>query len=285
MRSPWPARVVLLEAYRNGTSRPIRLLALVVAFGAILAIAGMTEANTLSQIGSAAARFQVAGFDVAIAFAGEERLSAAECSALVHLSGVERSGWLLRDGTAQAATSPGVSYAKVLISPELPTIWIPDWLPATRVGTNPGVVLGPLVARDLGMSSGSTISLTGLGSVSVANVLPSSARGDDYERWIMFPSPPLGEADECWVEFVPGHSGPAMNVLRSFLASAEPEMVARLVRLDELTDDPDLRVNQRVSRHLWWASGACVVLVLWLIAWQRRGEWALYRVLGRAGPS
>jgi hypothetical protein len=86
-------------------------------------------------------------------------------------------------------------------------------------------------------------------------------------------------ADRCWVEFAPAAFQSAEPLLDAWF-DTEGLVVAPFAFQGELTRDPAAEFSTRPTRSGWIWAGATGSLFYWLLAWMRRGEYALYAALG-----
>ena len=282
-------REAAAEVGRNLTASLLRAILLAaLAFGLGFGIV----ATTATDVTAIALRFdhqvRLGRFVLDVQAADAGGFSAADCDALTAVPGVVAAGSVLGSPTSlRAANRPTRSYEHLRVTPGLLPLLYPD-ARLDAAAARPGVLVGPTVARELGLVRGATMPLVQSpldaptdrrAVLRVADVLPHSPRQSEDDAKVLEVAAPQGSIHDCLVEAHPDRvEAVQVAALGWFDTPKRPVVVPFLERPLGRTPEHDL--PDRASRFGWLAAAA-LLAALHLTGWfARRQDVALYRLLG-----
>ncbi len=277
MSRGWSMASLWEEAVRNLRASLPRTVTLGVIAGGLAFAVVAAEAASIADMASFRRRLVDEGGNVVIA-GSDFGIPAALCEAVGDQEHVIEAGSSTSGTAIYPNVSPGRLFGLAGATAGAVRIWAPGTSIADLVG--PGWVLGSEAAESLGSGAGSFIGIDG-GVGEVMMVLPDSRRLVWNSGSIMHLMAPEGDFDSCWIEYddSAGRIGP--DLARYALGDAPGEVrAARLVKLDEFSRDVSAEFRARPTARLWLAVGLGLFLILVLLTWTRRSEFALYRALG-----
>lgn len=204
-------------------------------------------------------------------------LSAERCESFIVVSGVVGSGSIRRPGGGSGIEFrklPGTVFETANISPGFLAVWGHEEVP-----TPVAIALGEAAARELSVLSGNGLAVgDGKRTATVEVIRGGVPRAQQLDRVVAFVSPPVGLADECWVEFETWARGNGENVLAGWFGGTST--VRPLRTTGSFRTSLSEVFSERPQRFLWVASGMALGLSWLGLAWLRRSEYGLYRSLG-----
>lgn len=273
VKSGWRLAAVIGEALANYASSRARTLVLLVGVGAMLAALSWAELNFSAEVKDQAQRFAAAGGYVAVVV-GPAGLAASSCEQLRWDPRVVRAGGLRDGGQVTTSNAPGVPFQRYEVTGGMIEVLDPS-APATSRG---GYRVGLAAAEELGLATGSWVSADG-GPIAPAVVINPSARDPFAARAFIDLVPPMGQIDQCWVEFYPEFFEAGLVGLPAAFAPEEAE-ARRAVDRGEFSVDPAEVFAGRLDRWGWLPVGFVASAMIALMALFRRSESAVYRAFG-----
>jgi hypothetical protein len=272
------AALGVVEAVRNLVSSPTRTIVLAVGsviVGAIIATATVVEVDRVVTVAS---QQEIAGaYAFEVVAPGGAAPAATRCNSLQNIDGVIAAGGVMATTGVRLDVQPDEDARILVVTPGYIAAAWPDLPDASKASVIAGSGFG-----NLGWQAGSVVHYTVDGTSS--NV---STRLDDVtqhpsmlndDRVLVQVAPPAGTVAVCLVRARADSAASVSQALRgSFGAGTSIQDV--LIR-SSLLSDPQQLLDSRVSQ-LGWAFGGLVIAVLLIGGWvARRGEFALYRLLG-----
>lgn len=274
-------RDVIGETTRNLRSRTAATTLLMLTsalLGAAVVVASWFDTTAIESMWEEQVR--VGAYTFSITASDHSPLEAARCDALKSVEGVRAAGAVLSATSAYSAADPRTRYLLIEATPGYLSIAFP----LTRGIDTSSTVAGATVTDDLGLTSGAefayrTAATTPVSTIVLDAAITAPARFDAVDGAVVVAAPPAGGTSECWVEAWPGSERAIESVLSSWFPSVTT-IAKRLARDAQLARDADHELQFRLSQ---WAPYQAVLVLggaSILIWWARRGEFALYRVLG-----
>jgi hypothetical protein len=276
--NPGLAALGVAEAIRNLISSPTRSIVLAagsVIIGAIIATATIVEVD---QVVAVANQQEIAGaYAFEVVAPGGGAPDAKRCNALQNIDGVIAAGGVMATTDVRLDVQPDEDARILVVTPGyIAAAWsdLPD--------ANRASVIAGSGFQNLGWQTGSVVRYTVDGTGRIVSTRldeitqhPSMLNDD---RVLVQVAPPAGTVAVCLVRARADSATSVSEALRgSFGAGTSIQDV--LIR-SSLLSDPQQILDSRVSQ-LGWAFGAFVIAVLLIGGWvARRGEFALYRLLG-----
>lgn len=206
------------------------------------------------------------GGNVMVVSADDVGVDRAECSRLGARDDVTAAGAVRLADVDRTSAAPGVGLQIAQVDPGALRVLDPHY---TASGAG-GVVVARQASAAIGARSGSLLDWERMGKTVVAGVVDVAGRAPEMDRWVYDVVAPIGVADECWVEAVPGHRTTVASGVRAGLPSS-PTAVVRVL----LADAPEDAVDETLLRlRAALPAAACVIAV---------AASALARVLDRTG--
>lgn len=202
-------------------------------------------------------------------------ISGEQCDSLSRDPGIRSSGVLSPAGTAVVASEPDGGIPLWHVSPGFVSL-------AGGTGAAGDVAVGSEAASELGLTSGSRLSLLNLANAEGirAEVLPADGpRTAILDRAVLVPQPPARVGGTCFVETIGTPPNSAAEWLGALLDGTEVD-VRPLVAVGELGRDPHAAYESRPDAWLGLVSPVLAVLVWALLLRVRRSEIALARIFG-----
>lgn len=263
------------EAARNFLARGISG-AIWIGFAAlILGTVCLAELAALDRIKRFEAERVAQGAYVRVV-TSEDGLAAARCDSIRANPAVIGAGGLSEGEILTLRSAPGLLFQSGTVTPgglEVLGVGHPEVL------AHQGWVLGQAAADEIRAGRGWTID-GGQVREPVIAVISFAARDPAINRWMLDVRAPVGQVDECWVEF--DRSGASVGA--DFLAAwfdGELELEIRPVLADDtLARNPDMEFGTRTEQHAWVLAAAALALAVAAVMLSRRREIALYRALG-----
>lgn len=277
-REDWRFLSLVRESILLARSQPVRA---VLVTGILAAVFGALAAMDISA-GTGAVRgyrdWLRQGGNVVVVSVQGARLDAARCSALATLPHVVSAGALARSGTVHPRSAPGVPVQSGEVTAGLVPI-----ISAGRETAVGDVLVGRGLAVELALRPGSWLAVDER-AYRVGTVVDTDDRAPGLSRWLLRVRPPVGAADECWVEFAPGQlTAGARSLPAWFGSTARVDVTPISERVGG--QEPVQRWAERPQRYGWAAAALLVATVLGLVAWTRRSAMALYLVTGTSRTS
>ncbi len=275
----WRLRELLSEAARNLVTTLPRSLLIGVAVAGVVGALTWSELETSSRILEFQRGFISSGGNVLVA-TSTRGIPAYKCSALAGRDVVVASGGLRLDDPRPVNTAPGTLFQIGHATPGVIQVWY-GLNAAPVIKRDTGLIVGAAVAEELGLREGFMVGIADEKPMPVASVLSPGGRYPQADRWIIVPTAPVGSIDQCWVEFTPGSRDAGEASLAYLLGGSSLDMdIAALADLDEFSFDPVSELANRPQASAWMVAGSALTVLIALVAWLRRSELGLYRVLG-----
>ncbi|MGV3712833.1 ABC transporter permease [Pseudolysinimonas sp.] len=248
-----------------------------------LAAAGIVIAS-VSQVGALSDAhdlfLQRGGAIARVTPIDDAALDAQRCEELNKLPGVVAAGGVANERVSRMVMAPQVSVVVVEGTPSLARVFWPDSTPQASLSSS---VAGHDISERFGLAAGGMIELrSNDGSISTLQVgagAPAGIRNDSLDRTIFVPSASVGRVGACLVEMEVGATRPIANILVGWFgervgvspyAQVEGPSAAGLVN--------------RLSRFLPVGAALVILAMFASWVWSRRGDHALYRLLGLTTP-
>ncbi len=184
---------------------------------------------------------------------------------------------------AEVSALPRVGFQRAAVSPGLLAV-LEDELIADRSlaadARHGAVYVGAATARELGLATGSIVSIDGESDTSRVVGVLNGPRSERFSRWILYETAPVGSMGECWIEFEPNASREGNALASALLPGSGPLVSARMLDWGALTTYPHEELELRWERLIWLPVGIVVGLLFGLTLWFRRTDVALVRALG-----
>ncbi len=280
----WRLRTLLSEAARNLVTTLPRSLLIGVAVAGVVGALTWSELETSSRILEFQRGFVSSGGNVLVA-TSTGGIPAYKCGALADRDGVVASGGLRLDEPRLVNTAPGTLFQIAHATPGVIQVWYgPSAAPAIR--REAGLIVGAAAAEELGLREGFIVGIADEKPMPVVSVLSPGGRYPQADRWIIVPAAPVGSLDQCWVEFTPGSRDAGEASLAYLLGGSRLDIdISPLVDLGEFAFDPVGELANRPQASAWTVAGSALTVLIALVAWLRRSELGLYRVLGSSRAS
>jgi hypothetical protein len=282
MRPPRHLPFILYEGVANIRGWAVAA----VVIGAIAAgIGGATawsSAHTADDSLAAIAHLELRGrHTVRVVPAGS--VPAAACDRIQSVQSVSAAFAIVRTTTAR--TTLGATLTVQFATPGIANFL---GLPTSQAGRVDAVFAGATAAARYGLVTGGTLRFAsgapaGLAGKTVTTFqLPQSPRTSTLDDSILVLVPPSGAVDSCIVDIAPEAKTTLGRGLAAMFPHPDAVGVLPYNAAIETVDEPDRRLHA-VPADVVTLGGAGLLVVLTLGWWfARRGEWALYRVLGIA---
>jgi len=273
VRSGWRLRSLLFEGISNVRASMARSLVLGAALCAAFIALAFAELSFSGGLEDQARTFAAAGGYVAVV-SGPDGVSGADCALLGSASDAVSAGAVRTVGETTAGNAPEVAFRRLEATSGLVQVWDPS----TSAAPGPGMIFGASAADELGLKSGSWVSVGGAPATQVGVIHPEP-RGPFGARAVIDIVSPAGRFDECWVEYDPATFA---TRLRSLPAAFAPDEVdaRRVVDRGQFALDPAVLFADRPQRWGWLPLGLIGAAMVALMAIFRRSEMAVYRAYG-----
>lgn len=275
-----PTRLVA-EVWRNVLGRPL-LSATVAVTAIVIGLVGATWAvSTTHRVEERWETQLLRGISaVRVVESHGGTLSAARCDDLNRLAGVQASGGLLREEVVTPAGRPSERIYLKHVTPG----YVAFAFPAEAQALGAGVVVGRDAAVRLDLSDGAPIALDRRGNptpdwLTIDRAATTQARVDGAGGSLVVASAPVGVIGECDVDIEPQHREAVTTVLLGWF-DGDSVVVGPFLPGDDTRADPRSDLEERPTRFVGIGSGVLLAILaaaMWLV---RRGELALYVVLG-----
>ncbi|MBI2766364.1 MAG: hypothetical protein HYX53_10705 [Chloroflexi bacterium] len=276
----WQLSGLFREAWSNVYANAPRSLALVAVFAAAIGSVAFLELQQTNGARSFELQYRAAGGYVAIVSGQGPIISMATCAALNGRAGVVAAGGIRVTGTKASATSPGTLFQSASVTSATLRVWDPG-VSVDIVGSANSFVAGVGLAKELGLRRGGYLAPAGEPPAVVAAIVELSARNGTAQRWLFSVAPPVGKADECWIEFTKDSFEPGLASVAAAFADGSQDPIARpYLRRDQFTRNPKTEFAERPQRFGWLAVGCIALAIGALVAWFRKAEIALYLAVG-----
>lgn len=266
---------MLREAISSVLSRPFRLLFALVALGSLFGSTLWVEAMSFAVAEDNYKSAVKNGANILVVTSEGEGISSFSCLAASSQPLVVSSGsinhaeaqrpLLLEDSPIQVGSvSPGFI----------------DIISEGRIGTLNTVVSGSSLAKELGLSPGSSIDLVDESSVVITDVLEPTNRNIEQSRWVMIlehPTEPL--VDSCWIETTSESNATVKAAIGSFFPTDRDLNVATISGAKDGIEALDDWEN-RPTASAWIVSGVSCSMILFFYYLIKRPEYSLYSFLG-----
>lgn len=262
------------EARQNLRGYPIlhgSLMVLGLLLGAGIVLGGASEVAVIA----AAHRSEQARGSEVLSIRTPAPLDAARCEGLRAVEGIADAGASLERFDASVGALPGAALAVARVTAGYARIlWdAPEF--------NDSIGVGSAAATALGLRPGSEVTLLRPGadalSVRVRQVLPPTQRLPGANQELVIVDLARGPITECLVLPEPGAAAATETLLRSL---SEEAIIEPLLKRDRVQERPAERLAARVTRWLPFLAAGTTVLLLAIITFTRRADWALARLLG-----
>ena len=276
----WRVGALAREAWRNVVNNAVRSMAVALIAGAAIGVLGSLELRTTADLAAFERDYAAAGGYVAVVTGQQGGVDAGRCARLREWPAVVAAGAVRVTGTVSFVSAAGVLFQSAAVTEGALRVWAPSRRAAPLDG-GASYVSGRAFAKELGLREGSYTALVGEPAATLRTVIDAERRNPQVQRWLLDVVPPVGLADECWVELRRESYAPGIASLAAWFSSGSSEAVVRpYTRRDEFTRDPLREFRDRPQRFGWVAAGGLIAAVFLLSAWFRRAELGLYLALG-----
>jgi len=281
--SGFSTRTLLRETLRNlraGSAQAIAIAAVAgtLAFG--LCLASSTE---LSSIKMQHDRLIERGAYVfSISDITGQPLDGSRCEELRTVPGVVAAGGIISNATISPTLSQSTTIAYSEGTPGLAQVLWPKGFrdSASNVA---GVVVGAGLADRYGLRAGalfSAVDRSGFENLfAIGAVARKSERAEAFDRAILNVVAAESDIATCLVESRPSAVTALSKVLIGWFSLSETRATSYYVS-DRSSISPTEQLNTRLSQYAPIAAGSIMVVLFSLVTMARRGDFALYAVLG-----
>ncbi|MEX2323523.1 MAG: hypothetical protein WEA29_07105 [Acidimicrobiia bacterium] len=276
----WRLRDAVGEAWRSVTAAVWRTVMLMLVMAGMVGALAWSELATTDHVLAFQRGFDDRGGWVVVASATRGDLPADRCVSIASQRGVVSAGAMTPGPTVQTAAAPGTLFQSASATVGAIQQWAASAPSSADLAD--GIVVGSAAANELGLAPGMivTVDVVG-GDQRVAAVIDTEDRNPFVARWLIQVAPPVGAANQCWVEFEPGTVPAGLGVMEAVFADLRPNLeVRRWIRLDDFSRDPVAELANRPQRQAWIPIGIAAAVLVWVIVWARTAEIGLYRAVG-----
>ncbi|MDR2897039.1 MAG: hypothetical protein LBV30_10400, partial [Propionibacteriaceae bacterium] len=271
---------ILSEACRNvasGTTKAVSLI-LICAVGVGLPL--LADLLAIGQISRQADIFEESWANVQRVEA-QRQIDGNNCDGLVDGSSLSHAGGLREGPVIEIDQAPGVAMTSYEVTPGFIEML------TENAGNAIGVWIESSLAETLVVKPGVVLSIAGQ-EVPVAGVFDWPADGRDARLRVAMLIPVManGQFDECWARSWPMVSsiGQLLWSTVSMGASGIPMLPKQINASLGSTFDEQYRLQQRVTRAVYWVVPLVMAGVGCLTVWRRRLEYATHLHLGQSKP-
>ncbi len=276
----WRVDTLMAEAVANLWSRRGRssVLAAVVA----LVVAGLFVADAAAADEVIRAKKELVaagGLVVVVTREDGATLPATRCSLLAQQPHVMAAGGVRKGKIVYFGHAPGTPFQAIEVTDGLLGI-----ISLGRTAVADGVVLADAAAHELGVVSGSWVTLDG-GPTPVGGVVDPQKRAEAFSRTVFMRAPPTGGVDQCWIEFRDGAFDQGVNALPAWFDGQGQLALRPLIDRNISSRDLARDWSNRSTRQAWMVGAVLLCAFVLILVWRRRAEFTLYLLLGssRAG--
>lgn len=279
MNRAWRTSDVLTEAARNFAARNVPSLLSVTLTALVLGTVAIAEFGATSRLRSEEATREALGAYVYVVQASGG-LSATRCESLNGMDGVVSAGGLSEGPIVRLRSAPGTLLQTGSLTPGALLAIAPT--SALPLG-DAGWLIGESASSELKAGVGFIVD-DGRDRLPVVAIASVSARDDAIGRWLLEVRPPIGQVDECWVEFERASHAAGRDVLAAWFDRATDLEIATAQDPGPLAIDPAAAFRSRPEQFAWLPGGFAIALISAVVIVARRRELALYRALGVPRP-
>jgi hypothetical protein len=272
-------RVALRESFRTTAARPWRFVLGVVMGGLIMATPAVFEVTALDSVTDVLVDEETRGTNVLIVESADGALDGRDCAAVAAQQGVVASGGMTTP-TVVPVGDPALTTAR---SVEATAGYFEIvWGRQPRF-SEPAVVLGSELGRELSVADGALITLGGDQRFAAASATPSAREGP-RGRWATIPAAYLPSVQQCWIEASPASLAHVRASIPALFPDAQT-LTVNVMRDDALSELAMTGWMNRPGRWLHLLCGAVMGAIVGTLLSPRRAEYALYRLLGMSRPA
>lgn len=269
------ARTALREAALTNAARPWRLVVSVLLLAPLLLVPAALELTAAVALDKELSSEEALGRDVLVVEREGGVLDGARCEAVGSQDGVLDAGGVSEPEVVGVGTDALISTRRVTATP--------GYLRALGYETSSAeAIAGFALSKELSIQDGAIVSFSD-GSRARMSIAVDSPRAEARSRWITVPAAALDAVRECWVTASPSTLAAVQAAIPSFFPTATDLRVSTL-RTDRLSKQAIATWEDRPTRWLFAAAGASAALLVGVMLWPRRHEYALCRLLGMSRP-
>lgn len=276
-RSLPPSTVALIAegAANTRAGRTASAVRIALAFGLALAAAALTVTTITSAQRSADHQILAGRNTIRVLGAANSPVTAASCDALNTAPTVRHAGGLRSAGTTTLAN--GTEAPRFAV-----TAGFVSFLNDDHVPRESSVAVGSELAAQSGLRNGTNVQLDAE-PLRLVHVLPRSVRTSDWANALLIVEPLTGHVDECWVEFEAAPTD-ADDRLLTLVDGPRPLVTGPLEASSIPPTPPESTARTLTPARVGFAAAVPILLLTIAFWWARRGDWALYAILGFPAP-
>lgn len=268
-----PGLVALVEGVKGVIAHPWRSLTVILLVSATASGAAVTDLLTQRAALEHVERLRAQGADVLVVHDEDGELRGRDCERVSRVSGVRAAGGSSAATVVRLDDVPGSPFRMVTATPGYLRVVLPE----LRLRASTAVVVGPDVLLDVGLTTGSPISLGDRAALR-GQVAARQVRAPDRRRWLTVLDPAPVRVHECWIEADPGSSRAVERTLAALFPGARELRIVHLVS-PQAVDAATRSAAERPSRWSWAMAAVGAGTAVSLLVAARRTELALYRIL------
>jgi hypothetical protein len=260
------------EAFLTVHARLARSVVIVVSLSFVFTLSTVPELFEARRSAESIQEAVDAGSNVLIVSSNAGTISSLECLSLQSNDAILRVGAIGAASVTSLTTSPGVPVQRASVTPGYLDVLAPKVQPYAD-----GAYFGPAVASEFSYQEGAEVKFGDNRATPFESTLADPTRDPTRDRWIYVVGASSPVAAECWIE---AHRG-SLEATKALIPSV---FSADQLRIESAKTNPDQSIqstwNSRASQYIGYAAGAVAALLVGLVVWGRRSEFALYSILG-----
>lgn len=252
-----------LQSLRSATIVQASLLVLV---GCV--VVGVDHHSVSALIDEQATYAQAGGYIYVVS----GRVDAGSCRDVGTSSAVRLVGGAAHRPPLVIESQPGRPLPAIEVAGDALSIWAAEHVPPTSVA------VGSILRRDLSAATLEALHIAN-GPTLTVDVILAPDRHEVIGQALIIPGPWAGVFDECWLEFEPITPAVGASIAGLVSAGVEPEIRVLAARAPG-APTPEEGFDGRITQWAWLAGALLTTGLVWLAEFTRRGDVALYLVLG-----
>lgn len=273
----WRGSVLLEESRRNLAAYKWQHLAVVCVAASILSWAATRESDAVRDSIALQYQHEQRGLSVYVAAGqGGNPISVEMCASLNDADGVKAAAAVDSSSSFIASFShaPGEPVAVTSVGELFPEILDPD----SVHGAGNAWVSTDLAQR-LSLRRGEHYRIAGA-DLAIGGYFNADLRGQGFAAAVLVPGS-FEYGTECWVEFLPGATSFAPQIVAGALDKPGTNVVVSPVLVqDQFFRSASTAFSNRASRHFWILAGTFLATVVAFTTFGRRRSLAVYRTAG-----
>ncbi|MGN8552196.1 UNVERIFIED_CONTAM: hypothetical protein OHV15_06405 [Microbacterium sp. SLM126] len=246
-----------------------------ILLGLLLAAAGGAELVSTTGAMAAMEREVNKGATVLIVDRNDGEIDGSRCLGLSLLEGIRAAGAVSAARTTGFVGYPSIPFQSATATPGVVDILYPD----LRLAPETEGLAGEAVIAEIGLVDGSRVTLTDHAALTIGIPKAHGPRTETRARWIYTFHPTVTRASECWIEADVGNTEAVREIVVAAFADVKD------LRVHPLSSSATLDITrkswtERPTQFFWMAGALATGGLVLILLYQRRHEFALYRLLG-----